>query len=79
MKDRTKRKIFEFERQLNLKHKVRKIANVLHIEGQENFDISNLDADLVFIRPYNGHCMLPKGLPYPEAFKDGPVITWSFH
>lgn len=77
MKEKIKRKIVQIEQRLNLKHKVTKIANVLHIEGQENFDITSLDADLVFIRPYNGRCMLPKGLSYPDAFKDGPVITWS--
>jgi hypothetical protein len=67
----------KIEEQLNLKHKVRKIAKILVIEKQEDFDLFSLDADVVFMRPYNGRCLLPGGLTYPEAFKNGPVITWS--
>ena len=78
MKNNSKKRIERIEEQLNFKHKVKSIAKVLVIEGQENFDISSLDADVVFMRPYNGRCLLPDGLTYPEAFKNGPVITWSF-
>jgi hypothetical protein len=78
MKKNNKKRIEKIEEQLNFKHKVRRIAKVLVIEGQEDFDISSLDADVVFLRPYNGRCLLPDGLTYPEAFKNGPIITWSF-
>lgn len=78
MKNTNKKRIEKIEEQLNFKRKFRRIAKVLVIEGQEDFDISSLDADVVFMRPYNGRCLLPDGLTYPEAFKNGPVITWSF-
>lgn len=78
MKNNNKKRIEKIEEWLNLKRNVRKIANVLVIEGQEDFDLSSLEADILFMRPYNGHCLLPDGLTYPEAFKNGPVITWSF-
>jgi len=78
MKKNNKKRIEKIEEQLNFKHKVRRIAKVLVIEGQEGFDISSLDADVVFMRPYNGRCLLPDGLNYPGAFKNGPIITWSF-
>lgn len=78
MRNISKKRIEKIEEQLNLKYKVRRIAKVLVIEGQENFDLASLDADVVFMRPYNGRCLLPDGLAYPEAFKNGPVITWSF-
>lgn len=78
MKKNNKKRIEKIEEKLNFKHKVRRIAKVLVIEGQEDFDISSLDANVVFLRPYNGRCLLPDGLTYPEAFKNGPIITWSF-
>lgn len=65
------------EKQLNLGDHRKKIVKVLYISGQENFDVSNLGADIIFSRPYNGHCSLPDGLTYPEAFANGPIITWS--
>lgn len=77
MKVSNKRRIEKIEEKLNSKHMVRKLAMILFIKGQEDFDISSLDADIVFMRPYNGRCLLPHGLTYPEAFRDGPVISWS--
>ena len=76
MKFSNKRKIEEFEKKFNLKGR-KKLAKVLCIKGQENFDIGQLGADIVLMRPYNGRCTLPKGITYPESFKDGPVIIWS--
>lgn len=73
-----KNKIAKVEKQLALTFKRKKIAKILLIPGQEDFDTSKLDADVIFIRPYNGRCLLPKGQTYPEAFKDGPVITWHY-
>lgn len=76
MKFSNKRKIEEFEKKFKLKGR-KKLAKVLCIKGQENFDLSQLDADIVLMRPYNGRCTLPKGITYSESFKDGPVIIWS--
>jgi hypothetical protein len=76
MKFSNKRKVEEIEKTLKLKGR-KKLAKVLCIKCQKNFDISQLDADVVFMRPYNGRCMLSKGITYPESFKDGPVIMWS--
>lgn len=70
------RRLAKIESQLTLKYKGKKIAKVLYVSGQENFDITSIDADTVLSRPYNNRCLLPNGLSYPEAFKDGPVITW---
>lgn len=78
MKNNNKKRIEKIEKQLNFKSTVRRIAKVLVIDGQQDFDISSLDADVVFMRPYNGRCLLPDGLTYPDAFKNGPVIIWSF-
>jgi hypothetical protein len=78
MKSNNKKRIEKIEKQLNFKSTVRKIAKVLVIDGQQDFDISSLDADVIFMRPYNGRCLLPDGLTYPDAFKNGPIITWSF-
>jgi hypothetical protein len=77
VKSNNKRKLEKIEESLNLKRKGRRLAKVLLIKGQENFDPSTLDADVVLMRPYNGRCSMPKGLTYPEAFKKGPVIIWS--
>lgn len=77
MKNNNKRKLAKIEEGLNLKNNGRRLAKVLFIKGQENFDTSTLGADIVFKRPYNGRCSMPKGLTYPEAFKNGPVIIWS--
>lgn len=77
MKNTNKRKITKIEEHLNLRHNGRRLAKVLFIKGQENFDTSTLGADVVLMRPYNGRCSLPDGLTYPEAFKNGPIVTWS--
>lgn len=77
MKNNNKRKLAKIEECLNLRHNGRRVAKVLFIKGQEDFDPSTLGADVVLMRPYNGRCSLPKGLTYPEAFKNGPIITWS--
>jgi hypothetical protein len=70
MKFSTKRKVEEIEKKLKLKGG-KKLAKVLCIKGQENFDISKLDADVVFMRPYNGRCMLRKELPILNHLKMG--------
>ncbi len=75
MKSSNKQKIREFERKLNLRSK-KKIAMVLCTEEHKNFDLNQLDADVVLMRPYNDHCILPEGITYPESFRDGPVIKW---
>ena len=77
MKSNNKRKMAKIEESLNLKRKGRRLAKVLLIKGQENFDPSTLGADVVLMRPYNSRCLLPEGLTYPEAFKNGPVVIWS--
>ena len=77
MKNNNKRKLAKKEEQLNLRHNGRRLAKVLLIKGQENFDASTLGADIVLMRPYNSRCLLPEGLTYPEAFKNGPVVIWS--
>lgn len=46
--------------------------------SQESFDTSHLKADIILKRPYNGRCTLPEGITYPESFKGGPVIMWSW-
>ena len=77
MKLSNKRKLEEIEKRLYPKGKRKKLVKILYLRGQENFDTSHLEADIIFMRPYNGRCMLPKGMTYPESFKDGPIITWS--
>lgn len=77
MKSSNKQKIERLEKKLNLKSKKR-IAMVLCTREQLNFDLKQIDADVVFMRPYNGRCSLPKGVTYPESFKDGPVIKYSW-
>lgn len=77
MKSKNHARLIAIEQKINRNTKKKKIAKVLLGPGQENFDASNLDADVVLISPYNGHRLLPKGLSYPDAFKNGPIITWS--
>lgn len=77
MKSSNKRKIEKLEKKLKLKSKKR-IAMALCTREHQNFDLNQLDADVILMRPYNGHCLLPEGVIYPESFKDGPVIKWSW-
>ncbi len=77
MKAHHKRKIAKIEERLNLKQDYRRLAKIICDKGQENFDTSTIDADIILIHPYNGRCRLPEGYSYPESFKNGPVIIWS--
>lgn len=77
MKNKNYRRLVDLERKMNLKSNRRKIAKVLLGPNQENFDASSLNADVILIAPYNGHRLLPAGLSYPDAFKNGPIIIWE--
>ena len=77
MKFSNKRKLEEILKRLNPKNKGKKLAKILFVKGQESFDTSHLEADIILKRPYNTRCKLPEGITYPESFKDGPVIIWS--